>query len=69
MIIVMGALILLSTVCVFCALVISGKTDRRIRHYIRGQYHPIIVVRFPDDIFQTRASTEQRRLKASRSLK
>ena len=62
--IVLGSLILLLVLAIYCALVLSKKTDERIRRYVsEDSADPPMTVRFPDDVFHatnpvTTASTE-----------
>lgn len=48
---ILGGLMLLVVVAVYCALVISKRTDDRIRHYVReDSAGPHMTVRFPDEV-------------------
>ncbi len=54
---VMGVLIFLVVLAVYCALVLSKKTDERIRHYVKeaSQESPM-TVRFPDEVLDSKKS-------------
>lgn len=63
---ILGGLVLLVVIAVYCALVLSKRTDDRVRRYVRDDSagRPIMV-RFPDEVLRASApaasaSTEQR---------
>lgn len=63
---ILGGLTLLVVVAVYCALVLSKRTDSRIRHYVREDAGGLpMTVRFPDEVLRAdkpaaSVSTKQR---------
>ena len=53
--IVMGGLMLLLVLAIYCALVLSKKPDERIRHYVsEDSTESPMTVRFPDDVLRAK---------------
>ena len=52
---IVGALVFLLVLAIYCALVLSKKTDDRIRHYVsEDSADPPMTVRFPDEVFRAK---------------
>lgn len=49
---IMGALVFLVVLAIYCALVLSKKTDERIRRYVsEDSADAPMTVKFPDEVF------------------